>query len=818
MRPSRCILGFGILTALSSLTLAAPAEYSTPATLFTVTVPQTDLPTPSSVTLPARNVSDDTSKTIHTQTTSTPDKHRPRTREEIIKEAAQSFAMTPKNVAASDYITPFRAWEDEELNKTEAASLASRYAAQMWGETEWFCDPDNGCPNKPSPAVILEYIEVHFPELTRDERLVKAQQVYFTGMNFWAMSRLLSNVNRAMDRTKSSLIARVDSIILDFTRQEESKSIIQCKIRMYLFELMWQVVTVAIDLGLKQLAPVDSKTFVDSNKFAEGVELVDVITFTDKWQFGNAIPSGKLGPNFYLGHLKSHTQTLATEWAKYSPSMRYGPTQKNADFLKLNIPYTAGGFCGDLDGTAGTGGDNLWRMAEMRSHVVEIFDAYAQIVTSFHQCLNGQADCERMRISSWMSNTDWEKTVEQLDHADPAAQASSWTQSLSGYLISVAWAANKCYMKCDSDLDPDLVIARCNEEQYKDIRFCPAEEPRTLCQANCWTMLRDYNHERELWGKNALGKYGLDMELVKQNSWKHYQLYKNDFGLLPLTYDNSSAMLNLGDEGVTLTVSYNKANEIADKLESSKDFPCFSGDWTGSDTHAFMDRLSMGINSTDWGSNGKMRAFETLRSICPAKAWKMMPFTRYLNMMCGHRLYWPSTSAHDGLVHRRRLHPDTEGVNDANCTILYERAQGLSERQANWEFCTMMWPEADAIFEHERWWIYAGGGMMESHWRACKSWKKWLGNGEREWFERNSIALKEEGERKKEEEEKRKKEEEEKEKKLPAELENKERVFEPFEKARDGGDKTKNIPALLEELNDIAEEVEKEEKRKMMMM
>jgi hypothetical protein len=103
--------------------------------------------------------------------------------------------MTPENVAASDYITSFRAWEDEELNKTETASLASRYAAQMWGETEWFCDPDNGCPNKPSPAVILEYIEVHFPELTRDERLVKAQQVYFTGMNFWAMSRILSNVN-----------------------------------------------------------------------------------------------------------------------------------------------------------------------------------------------------------------------------------------------------------------------------------------------------------------------------------------------------------------------------------------------------------------------------------------------------------------------------------------------------------------------------------------------------------------------------------------------------------------------------------------------
>jgi hypothetical protein len=227
-----------------------------------------------------------------------------------------------------------------------------------------------------------------------------------------------------MDRTKSSLVARVDSIILDFTRQEETKSIIQCKIRMYLFELMWQVVTVALDLGLKQLAPVEVKNFVEAEKFTEGVDLIEVSTYTAKWQFGNAIPSGKLGPNFYLGHLKQHTQTLATEWSKYSSSMRYGPTQKNADFLKLNIPYTAGGFCGDLDGTAGTGGDNLWRMAEMRSHIVEIFDAYAQIVTSFHRCLNGQADCERMRISSWMANTDWEKTVEQLDHADPATQAS----------------------------------------------------------------------------------------------------------------------------------------------------------------------------------------------------------------------------------------------------------------------------------------------------------------------------------------------------------------------------------------------------------
>ncbi|PQE15008.1 hypothetical protein CJF31_00007067 [Rutstroemia sp. NJR-2017a BVV2] len=810
MRPSRCILGFGLLTALTSLTRSAPVEYSTPATPSTVTVPQTELPTPSSVTLPARNVSDDTLETNDTQTTSTPDDRSPRTRQDIVKEAAQSFAMTPENIAASDYINPFQAWEDEELNKTETRSLASRYAAEMWGETEWFCDPDNGCPNKPSPAVILEYVEAHFPELTRDERLVKAQQVYFAGMNFWAMSRLLSNVNRAMDRTKSSLVARVDSIILDFTRQEESKSIIQCKIRMYLFDLMWQVVTTALDLGLKQLAPVDVKSFATVSKLADGANKLAISTETAKWKFGNAIPSGRMGPNFYLGHLKHHTQTLATEWASYSSSMRYGPTQKNPDFLKLNIPYTAGGFCGDLDGTAGTGGDNLWRMAEMRSHIVEIFDAYAKIVTSFHQCLNGQADCERMRISSWMANTDWEKTVEQLDHADPATQASSWTQSLSGYLISVAWAANKCYMKCDSDVEPELAIQRCNEEEYKDIRFCPAEEPRTLCQANCWTMLKSGNHERELWGKKALGKYGLDMDLVKKNSWKHYQLYKNDFGLLPLTYDNSSAMLNLGDEGVTLTVSYSKANEIADKLESSKDFPCFSGDWTGSDTHAFMDRLSMGINSTDWGSNGKMRAFNTLQYICPKKAWKMMPFTRYLNMMCGHRLWWPSWSAYDGLIHRRQLHPDTEGVNDATCAALYHRAQNLTERQANWEFCTAGWDEYNTIYNHERWWIYAGGGMMESHHRACKWWVGSLETEETEWLKGNSsilnanttveelVPVEEKGE----------------EKKLPEELENKERVFKPFEEARDGEDKTKDIGKLLQELQVIAEEVDKEEEKK----
>jgi hypothetical protein len=226
-----------------------------------------------------------------------------------------------------------------------------------------------------------------------------------------------------MDRTKSSLVARVDSIILDFTRQDESKAILQCKIRMYLFDLMWQVVTTALDLGLKQLTPISTKSFA-VNEVVDGVSRIVVTTEEAKWKFGNALPSNRLGPNFYLGHLKSHTQTLATEWASYSSSMRYGPEQKSSDFLKLNIPYTPGGFCGDLDGIAGTGGDNLWRMAEMRAHIVDIFDAYAKIVTSFHQCLNGQADCERMRISSWMANTDWEKTVEQLDHADPAAQAS----------------------------------------------------------------------------------------------------------------------------------------------------------------------------------------------------------------------------------------------------------------------------------------------------------------------------------------------------------------------------------------------------------
>lgn len=225
-----------------------------------------------------------------------------------------------------------------------------------------------------------------------------------------------------MDRTKSSLVARVDSIILDFTRQDEIKSIIQCKIRSYLFELMWQVVTAAIDLGLKQLSPVEVKSFA-VGKIADGANKLAVVTETTKWQFGNAIPPARMGPNYYLGHLKHHTQTLA-EWGSFMEPLKYGPQQGSADFLKLHTSYTPGGFCGDLDGIAGTGADNLWRMAEMRSHVVEIFDTYAKVVTSFHQCLNGQSNCQRMRISSWMANNDWEKTVDQLDHADPATQAS----------------------------------------------------------------------------------------------------------------------------------------------------------------------------------------------------------------------------------------------------------------------------------------------------------------------------------------------------------------------------------------------------------
>ncbi|KAM3068401.1 hypothetical protein ACMFMG_009537 [Clarireedia jacksonii] len=825
MHPSSCILIFISLVLAFSTCLAA-TEYPTPVvTLSTVTVPHTKLSTPTSNSLLARNVSSDTlqandaktTKSVHIDattanqsTTSTSADRSPRSRQEIVKEAAQSFAMTPENLATSDYMTAFQAWENEELNKTEARSLASRYAAQMWGETEWFCDPDNGCPNKPSPAVILDYVEANFSDLTRDERLVKAKQVYFAGMNFWAMSRVLSNVNRALDRTKSSLVARVDSIILDFTRQEEVKAVVQCKIRMYLFELMWQVVTLALDLGLKQLAPVDVKSFA-VGKMVDGVNKLAVVTETADWKFGNAIPSERLGPNFYLSFLKQHTQTLAEEWAPLREANKYGPQQTSKDFLKLNIPYTPGGFCGDLDGTAGTGGNNLWRMAEMRSHVVDIFDAYAKIVTSFHHCLNGQDDCERMRISSWMANTDWEKTVEQLDHADPATQASSWTQSLSGYLISAAWASNKCYLKCDPDVDPEEAIEKCNDEEYKDIRFCPAEEPKTLCQANCWTMLKNQNHERDLWGKNTLGKYGLDMNIVKKNSWKHYQMYKNDFGLLPLSYDNSSALLNLGDDGVTLTVSYNKANKIADKLSASRDFPCFSGDWTGSDTQAFMDRLSMGINSTDWGSNGKMRAFNTLQKICPRKAWDMMPFTRYLNMMCGHGLLWPSNSAYDGLVHRRRLHPDLEGINTPICASLYARAHNIhNETQANYEFCTAGWDEYNTIASHERWWIYAGGGMMESHHQACKWWVAKLGTGEKAELEA-VAALRSNGNGTETPDDIDRDADEETEVPEQVEAEMRDKVFKPFEEVRDGGEKTKDIETLLEELQGIAEDVEREE-------
>jgi hypothetical protein len=127
--------------------------------------------------------------------------------------------------------------------------------------------------------------------------------------------------------------------------------------------------------------------------------------------------------------------------------------------------------------------------------------------------------------------------------------------------------------------------------------------------------------------------------------------------------------------------------------------------------------------------------------------------------------------------------------------------------QANYEFCTAGWDEYITISNHERWWIYAGNGHMSSHYRRCGSWVGSLSTELTEELAANSSVLAAqrnatlpevetlmpaEGEQ------------------LPEDLQGEENVSLPFEETRDGGEKTENIEKLLEELQVMAEEAEKE--------
>ncbi|ESZ93884.1 hypothetical protein SBOR_5742 [Sclerotinia borealis F-4128] len=599
-----------------------------------------------------------------------------------------------------DWLERFKKWEDSALNSSSARSLSTRYGQEKMGETEWICNPDSGCASKPNPLSILEFVDATETGLSRDEKVEEAQARYWAAMSFWLIFSSASNTMRVISGAIAYVIPRIDSIISRFTKQDDPTAILYCQLKTWAIQLSWGISMDFIGMGFgfipagqaaSTVAKMADMAMRNVPKYIEGLKY--------HIEFGLPIANGILK-------------------AKKHP---VGNEGGSVDFLRLKESYTSDLWCGQMDGITGTGADTPTRISDTGFHLSAIFMEYLATLSDAYRSLNGlRPDVPGShKMSEWMYSADYEDTIHRLETFDIAKEAKSWGQRLEGYLISAAWASNKCYMKCQINMDPETVLEKCHAPESAEMRYCPADEPTTLCQYSCWTMMNNGNHEKGLIGQDSLEMFGFSTAELGQNSWEHYKELRNNYFKPELDLENGKEFtFNMGKSALTLSVSSSDTNIVADNpLKKSKNFPCFSGrDYRGLDTEAFMYRLGMGPGHTDWGeaTKGKPRAWETFQHRCPEETLEMKPVTRYLNLICGLHLSWPDkTDKKTKLLHHRIMKPDIHGDNLEICQSLRAKTADMNEETANYLFCTAGWEEAQKIFARERNWVYTD---FNAHW------------------------------------------------------------------------------------------------------
>ncbi|KAF7934742.1 uncharacterized protein EAE98_002787 [Botrytis deweyae] len=603
-----------------------------------------------------------------------------------------SFKMIKDNMnKIPDWVQKYKDWEALALQDTASAkSLSARYGEEKLGMPHWFCDPDNGCSSLPSPLKILQFVDATEPEMPRDKRLEEAQGRYWAAMSYYMTFRTASHTLNALKRAQDFVLPRIDTIIVDFTKQGNSKAILQCKIKTFFIDMTYQFTEKFLMLSLTK---------------ATG--------FEGKW--GNVATKFEKAEPFYIlsmvRQIIDFTLPMEHDY-KYKKFGAGNDGDDSLEFLRLtSMTYTSDLYCGHIDGQAADGSDTMTRISDSKYHISEIMKQYIKDISGVFRALNGHGEVDLdLKMSDWMLNANYDEMVHRLDRVDISAEAQKFSQTISGYLISAGWASNKCYMKCQPKMFRDTVQTRCFDAKFAADRFCPEDAPDTLCQVNCYTMLDSGNHEKKLIGIEKLPKHGFDIENIKRDSWENYKELKR-LRKPQMDYVNGKEF-TFGAENrsaLILSVSLSRTNIISDKPTKSLNFPCFSGqDYRGLDTEQHLINMNMGFGSTDWGGGGKgkARVWEMFQQHCPEQTREMPPLTRYLNMVCGQRLKWPDKSLRDGLVHRRVMQPDLEGKNFETCRTLREKTEDMDEETANHLFCHGYWPESATIFANERSWVY----------------------------------------------------------------------------------------------------------------
>jgi len=176
------------------------------------------------------------------------------------------------------------------------------------------------------------------------------------------------------------------------------------------------------------------------------------------------------------------------------------------------------------------------------------------------------------------------------------------TQYFKDTLITGAWASAACYNKCVRTSTAEEAQNFCKDNPLK-IKYCPPDDELTMCQVQCFSRRELRSLEIDLHGMQQLQQYGINIEQVAKDSYRHYILHKDKF-VSPVESLRNDVMgmdrvINGALSGIALPTCMSPDIKMGDYRNPTglmnkyhQQFPFTCGEWS-SDTYDFMEAMGL---------------------------------------------------------------------------------------------------------------------------------------------------------------------------------------------------------------------------------
>ncbi|KAE9379758.1 hypothetical protein N431DRAFT_327149 [Stipitochalara longipes BDJ] len=585
-----------------------------------------------------------------------------------------------------------RIYEENPRYRNENLTEVEVFAKSMSGDGDFHCGIlESSCNRKFTPRQIIDHLADMHTDWNPQTLIEEAQKVTFALDFIETINKLhftsspenfIANVIRKLlEVVQTNQGQLAGDIIRHFTNQKNRESIELCHFKEKM--LAWGI------------------SFIENLMFFGWAQ----ISFPGVSPAGGKVLSAMSNIIQSVMQFERHMIEILVEHAQLDAEDAWEAAKKNGTSeLMLEIPYSVG-LCGEVGGNYEP--KNWENQASMEHYVQKLFmDMRSEVERGLRVTMRGFWDGgpvtvhKKSLIAYYLNQPEAFQWYERLKH-DSTGYEKNMTIHFANVLQSASLVSDKCYLKCIRDPKQKRKVEKCNPKDWwnRESRFCPADDEHVICQLECLTLQDKKNHLKKPPGVDQTKEwYGIGQTAIAEASWRHRMRkgtnkYEDQKALVANGILELDARLNSGVPPFSLPVSISEYGSLAEfdntvdvkdsRITVNQQFPCISGDWTGSGTVDFMNRLGLGIYGKDVVSGS---ARELIEEICPRNFQALPPATHYF-ATCGIGVQYPKQDFMRKAL--KDYYYKIENGASEHCGALLKKARenNMTEGEGNYHFC-----------------------------------------------------------------------------------------------------------------------------------